>query len=58
MPVSVAPINGQIDIVIGKLFFNRRDQFTILLVNRTDAAEMFVVLGDFQHSLTRHIFAS
>ncbi len=53
MPVAIAPVDGQIE-----LLPERRDQFPILGVDGTFAAEVIIVFGDLQHSLTRNVTPS
>ena len=58
MPVTVAPINWHIEIVLGKIFLDRGNQITILLIDRANATKVFVMLGDFQHPFVRNVFSS
>ena len=58
MPISIAPVNRQVDIVASQFLANGGQQLPVLLVDRTDAAEVLIVLGHLQHSFSRHIFAS
>ena len=46
MPVAVAEVDRQVNAVVGQLSFERGDQRPVLGVDRADAAEMRVVLGD------------
>src|SRR6266581_3206893 len=57
MPVSIAPINRQPGTMPIKLRLQRGDEFPILLVDRTAAAEMIIVLGHGQHSFARNILS-
>ena len=58
MPVAIAPVDRQLRAVRGQLALERRDQLPVLLVDRADAAEVLVVLGDFEHPLARHVLAA
>jgi hypothetical protein len=55
MPVAVAPIDGKLRAVLVQLAPKRGNQLTVLFVQRTDAAEALVVLGNVKHSLTRDV---
>ena len=57
MPIAIAPIDRQRRAVGGQLGLEGGDQGPILVVDRTAAAEMLVVLGHGQHPLARDIFA-
>src|SRR3954447_20548245 len=55
MPVAIAPIDRKMRTMLLKLTFERLDQLSIRLVDRTHTIEQFVVLGHVEHSLARHI---
>ena len=58
MPVAVPEVDRQLDIIVGQLAFERGDQRPVLSVDRTDAAEMRVVLGDFFEPFSGNIAAA
>ena len=58
MPVSISPIDRQVDVITLKLRANRRQEFAVMLVDRADAAEVVVVLGNFQQPFARNVSAS
>ena len=41
--------------MLGQLALERRDQSPVLVVDRALAAEVLIVLGDFEHSLAGHV---
>jgi hypothetical protein len=58
VPVAVAPVNRQSRPMFGQLRFESSNQCSVLIVDRTAAAEVVVMLGYFQHPLARHIAAT
>ena len=58
MPVAIAPVDRQLRPVLGQFPLQRGDQLPILIVDRALAAEVVVVLGDFEHPLARHVAAA
>ena len=58
MPVAVPEVDGQVNAVLRQLSFERGDQRSVLGVDRTDAAEMCVVLGDFFEPLPWDVTAA
>src|ERR1700682_98293 len=57
MPVAIAPVDWQVRSVRFQFFLQCRDELPILRIDRTDAAEQFVMMGDLQHPLARHVAA-
>src|SRR6185503_5845330 len=55
MPVPIAPVDWQSRSIGLQLFFERRYQISILLIDRTHATEQFVVMRHLEHSLTRDV---
>ncbi len=53
VPVAVAPVNRHVDPVLVEFRPQGRNQLATLAVNRTDAAEVLVMLSDFQQPLAR-----
>ena len=51
MPVAVAKVERQLDSGGGELVFQSCQQSAVLSIDRTDATEMVIVLGHFEHSL-------
>ena len=58
MPVAVAPVDGQVDLVLIEFCAERLDEFATLLVDGTDAIEVIVVFSDFQQSFAGHGLAT
>jgi hypothetical protein len=58
VPVAIAPVNWQINVMLRELRAQRVDQRAHLRVQRADAAEVIVVLGHFEHALARHVAAA
>ena len=58
VPIAVAPVDRQLRSMIGQFPRQGRHQRTILLVDRTHAAEVVIVLGDFEHPLAGHFPAA
>ena len=58
MPVAISPVDGQVRAAPVEFGPQGGEQCEILLVDRALAAEMMVVLGDFQHPLARHVSAA
>ncbi len=58
MPIAVSPIDRQVK--PAPLAFRRdgRDQCAAMFVDRADATEMLIMLGDFQHPFARNVFSS
>ena len=57
VPVSISPVDRQRDAVPVELRPQRGDQVADLSIDRADAAEMVVVLGDLQKSLAGDVSA-
>ena len=57
-PVAIPPEDRQVDAATNQLRPQNLNQVAHLLVDRADAAETLVVLGDFQQPLARHRFAA
>src|SRR5690242_9939045 len=55
MPVAIAPIDRELWPVTLQFFFERGDQYAVLFVDGTLAAEVMVVLCNFEHPLARNI---
>ncbi len=55
MPVAVAPINRQLDAAPREFGLQRGDQRPHLVVQRTLAAEVVVMLGHGEQPLPRHV---
>src|SRR5579863_3934272 len=55
MPVAIPPVHRQFRAVQREFRFQRRNQLARLLVDRTLAAEVVVVLRDREHPLARHV---
>ena len=53
MPVAVAEVHRQVDVVRAQLDLERCDQRAVLLVDRADAAEQLVVMRDVEQPLAR-----
>src|ERR1043165_5869375 len=49
MPVAIAPVDRQTRAVLVQLLLERRYQISVLLIDRTDPAEQFVVTRHLQH---------
>lgn len=58
MPVAVAPIERQVDVVLIKFGAECGEEITALLVDRADTIEVVVVFGDFEESFAGDRFAS
>src|SRR6185369_1424622 len=58
MPIAIAPVDRQSWAIPLELFFECRDQISILLVDWTDATEHLVVLRNAEHPFARHIPAA
>src|SRR6185503_11033207 len=58
MPVAIAPVNRKRWAICFEFFFERRDQVSVLFVNRADATKHLVMMRDLQHALVRHISTS
>jgi hypothetical protein len=58
MPIPIAPIDGQRDPISLKIAFDRRNQGSVLSIDRTDAAKALVVLRDGEHPLARNVLAA
>src|SRR5690606_23600728 len=58
MPVAVAPVDRQIDIVGFQFLFERGDQGAILSVDWADTTEVIIMLRHCQHTLARDVFAA
>ena len=54
-PVSISPIKGKVDAVCAKLLAKGLQKQAALRIDRAHAAEVIIVLGHFQHPLTRHV---
>src|ERR1043166_9683725 len=55
MPVAIAPVDRQLRTVLRKFDLQCCNQIASLLVDRTLAVEMIIVLGDREHALARNI---
>ena len=55
MPVAVAEVDRQVDAASAQLGLERGDQRAVLGVDRTDAAEQLVVVGDVEQPLARDV---
>ena len=55
MPVAVAEVDRQLDAASAQLRLECLDQLTVLGVDRTDAAEQLVVVGDIEQALARDV---
>ena len=55
MPVAIAPVDRQLRPMFLQLGFQRRNQISILLIDRTDAAKQLVMPRDAEHPFTRHL---
>lgn len=55
VPVAIAPVNRQVDVVLRKFSPHGRNEFAHLRVDGTDAIEMFVVRRHFEQPLARDI---
>src|SRR5689334_21566561 len=55
MPVAIAPVDRKGWPIPLKLLLKRRNQISILLINRADTAKQLVMTRYAEHALTRHI---
>ena len=55
MPIPIAPIDGDVWSLLVEQIPECRDQRTVLVIDRTPAAEVVVVFSDFQHAFARNV---
>ncbi len=58
MPVAIAPVNRNPRTQAREFALKAGDQRAILIVDRALAAEVIVMLGDFEHAFTRNVAAA
>ena len=58
MPVTIAPINGQVEFGLFELGFQGANKIPGVAVDRTDASKVLVARGDFLFGSVRHAKAS
>ena len=56
MPISVSPVDGQLNTPSVQFGLDSPDQSAALFVDGADSAKVVVVFGDFEHSFAGHIF--
>ena len=55
MPVAIAPVDRQVGTIHLQFLLQRRDQFSILLIDRTHSPEQVVVACNLKHPFMRNI---
>ena len=58
MPITIAPIDWQDNFVFVELFLKCGHHGADLTIDWADAIKMIIVLGDFEHPLSRHVTTS
>jgi hypothetical protein len=58
MPVAIAPVDRKLWAISVEFDLKGADEFSVLVIDGTDAAKHFIVMSDLEHSLRWNISAS